>query len=83
MKNGIHHGLKNIVHTKKNSELIKELYDLYSSLNEHNNIKLNYIKAHTGLQDDDSIGNEMADKLATEALNKFELKPNDIRKYFK
>ena len=73
---------KNILHTKKNSELIKELYDLYSSLNEHNAIKLNYIKAHTGLQDEDSIGNEIADKLATEALNKFELKPNDIRKYF-
>lgn len=73
---------KNIVHTKKNYKLISEIFDIYSSLNEHNNIKLIYIKAHTGLQDEDSIGNEIADKLATDALNKCELKPNDIRKYF-
>tara|TARA_B100001093_G_C26478286_1_gene863701 strand:- start:218 stop:784 length:567 start_codon:yes stop_codon:yes gene_type:complete len=73
---------KNIVDTKKNYKLISEIYNLYSSLNDHNNIKLIYIKAHTGLQDENSIGNEMADKLATDALKKFPLKPMDIRKFF-
>ena len=73
---------KNIVHTKKNYKLISEIFDIYSSLNEHNNIKLVYIKAHTGLQDEDSIGNEMADKLAVDALKKFPLKTMDIRKFF-
>ena len=73
---------QNIVHKKKNNELIKELYDIYSSLNDHNNINLIYIKAHTGFQDEDSIGNSIADELATKAL-KFENKTGDIRNYFK
>ena len=73
---------QNIVHKKKNSELITELYKVYSAVNEHNNINLVYIKAHTGFQDEDSIGNSIADELATKAL-KFENKTNDIKKYFK
>lgn len=74
---------QNIVKKKQNNELIKEIYELYSSLNEHNMITLRYIKAHTGLQDEDSIGNAIADELATSALKNFDLKPNDITKYFK
>jgi ribonuclease HI len=73
---------QNIVKKKQNNELITDIYNLYSSLNEHNNIKLNYIKAHTGLNDEDSIGNQKADELATNAL-KFENKIGDIRNYFK
>ena len=73
---------QNIVHKKKNSKLITELYKVYSAVNEHNNINLVYIKAHTGFQDEDSIGNSIADELATKAL-KFENKTNDIRNYFK
>ena len=72
----------NIVKEKKNHELITEIYDLYSSLNDHNMIQLRYIKAHTGNNDEDSIGNAKADELATSALKKFEIKPNDITKYF-
>jgi len=74
---------QNIVHKKKNSELITELYKVYSAVNEHNNINLVYIKAHTGFQDEDSIGNSIADELATNALKKFDFKTNDIKKYFK
>ena len=73
---------QNIVKKKKNHELITEIYDLYSSLNDHNMIQLRYIKAHTGYNDEDSIGNAKADELATSALKKFEIKPNDITKYF-
>ena len=73
---------QNIVYKKKNNELITELYDIYSSLNDHNNINLIYIKAHTGYQDEDSIGNSIADELASKAL-KFENKTGDIRNYFK
>jgi hypothetical protein len=73
---------QNIVHKKKNSELITELYKVYSAVNEHNNINLVYIKAHTGFQDEDSIGNSIADEHATNAL-KFDFKTNDIKKYFK
>mgnify|MGYP005666931505 CR=1 FL=1 len=42
-----------------------------------------YIEAHTGFNDEDSIGNAKADELATSALKNFDLKPNDITKYFK
>jgi len=69
---------KKIVKKKKNHKLITELYNLYSKLN----VTLIHIRAHTGLNDEHSLGNEKADQLATFAL-KFENKPNDITKYFK
>lgn len=47
----------------KNLELIQEGYELYKKLN---NIKLVKVKGHN-----DIIGNEMADALATNNLNKF------------
>lgn len=50
-----------------NKNLVKELYTLYNS---YDNIKLDYIKAHTGKNDIHSIGNEMADKLARQAVGK-------------
>ena len=46
------------------------------------NVSLIHIRAHTGLNDEHSLGNDNADQLATFAL-KFENKPNDITKYFK
>lgn len=48
----------------KNFELVCELYELV----EKNNIKYEHIKAHTGLTDEHSYGNEQADKLANNAI---------------
>jgi ribonuclease HI len=48
----------------KNFELVEELYQLV----EQNNIKYEHIKAHTGLTDEHSYGNEQADKLANNAI---------------
>ena len=65
--------------SKKNVLLIKETYDLYVQLP----VYLFHIKAHTNLKDEHSIGNAMADKLATYALqNKFEIGGGNILKYF-
>jgi ribonuclease HI len=48
----------------KNFELVCELYELV----EKNNIKYEHVKAHTGLTDEHSYGNEQADKLANNAI---------------
>lgn len=48
----------------KNFELVQELYQLV----EQYNIKYEHIKAHTGLDDEHSYGNEQADKLANNAI---------------
>ena len=45
----------------KNLELIKQGYELF---NKYNNVNIFHIKAHTGLTDKLSIGNENADRLA-------------------
>jgi len=45
----------------KNLELIKRGYELF---NKYNNVNIFHIKAHTGLSDQLSIGNENADRLA-------------------
>lgn len=50
-----------------NKSLVKNLYELY---NQYDNIKIEYVKAHTGKNDIHSIGNDMADKLAKDALGK-------------
>ncbi len=55
--------------TKTKSEI--KNFDLVFRLNtliEANNIKLEYVKAHTGLTDEHSYGNEQADKLANNAI---------------
>ena len=73
---------KGIVKTKKNHELLTEIYNLYKEFNKTSFI---YIKAHTGLNDEHSMGNSVADELASNAL-KFELKSktktNDILNYY-
>jgi len=48
-----------------NQELVKKAYYLFKN---KNNIELKHIKAHTGKQDEHSLGNEMADELANEAI---------------
>jgi len=50
-----------------NHELVEEAFELYHN---KSNISLIHIKAHTNKQDELSIGNANADKLATEATNK-------------
>ena len=55
---------KNDFKNKKNIDIIKKIYHLYKKLNIH----LEYIKAHTNLQDEHSLGNEIADRLATNCL---------------
>ena len=42
-----------------------------------------YVRAHTGYTDENSIGNSIADRLANDALKKFDNKQIDIRKFFK
>jgi len=49
---------------KKNIEIIKNIYDNIQNLH----IKFNYIKAHTNLPDEHSMGNSEADQLATNSL---------------
>jgi len=53
---------------RKNQELIDKIYDL---LQKYPRINLNYIRAHTGYQDEHSLGNEKADSLAVQGINKF------------
>ena len=55
----------NTLDGKKNIDLIKKAYKLFKK---YNNVSLYYIKAHTNLKDDHSIGNNMADTLAGEAI---------------
>jgi ribonuclease HI len=45
----------------QNLELIKRGYELF---NKYNNVNIFHIKAHTGLSDELSVGNENADRLA-------------------
>ena len=49
----------------KNREFIEPIYSI---LKENSRIKLVHIKAHTGFQDEDSIGNDKADELAVGSL---------------
>ena len=48
-----------------NKDLVKKIYTLYK---EKKNVEFRHIKAHTGKKDIHSIGNENADRLATESI---------------
>jgi len=63
---------------EQNFPLIDETYKLYKELNPI----MTHVRSHTGNTDEHSLGNEIADKLATDVLNKFENKTGDILKYF-
>ena len=49
---------------KKNIDILRKIEPLYHKMN----IKFQHIRAHTGLQDEHSIGNANADRLAVECL---------------
>ena len=55
---------KNIVDKKKNVDLIRPIHLYYRS----NNFEFRHINSHTGLQDEHSLGNEEADRLATNGM---------------
>lgn len=55
---------KNDLENKKNTDILSEIEPLYNKMN----IKFQHIRAHTGLQDEHSIGNANADRLAVECL---------------
>ena len=55
---------KNDLENKKNTDILSEIEPLYNKMN----IKFKHIRAHTGLQDEHSIGNANADRLAVESL---------------
>lgn len=63
---------------KQNVELIHDTYKLCLDMKPH----LHYIKAHTNLNDEHSLGNAVADQLANDALDKFEINDKGILKYF-
>ena len=49
-----------------NKELVKEIYTIFSN---YKNIKIKYVKAHTKNEDENSLGNKNADKLAVLSLS--------------
>ena len=63
-------------HPIPNIEIIKKGLELMRP-----NIHLKYVKSHTGLKNEHSIGNEMADRLAYQAIGKY-LNKRMVRKYF-
>ena len=62
-----------------NKELVKIIYNLYKN---EENIRWKHIRSHTGLKDEDSLGNEEADKLANLAIgiNTSTVSENKIKK---
>ena len=56
---------KNKVDEKKNVDLIRPIHQYYRA----NNFEFRHINSHTGLQDEHSLGNEEADRLATNAIS--------------
>ena len=59
-------GYKNKKGYVPNHELVKTAYELFKN---NSNVEIKHIKAHTGKQDELSIGNEGADMLANLSLN--------------
>jgi ribonuclease HI len=52
--------------TVQNQELIQSIYEMLMKLKE---VTFKHIKAHTNKNDEDSIGNRMADTLAVKSIN--------------
>ena len=55
---------KNDLENKKNTDILKTIKPFYDKLN----VTFQHIRAHTGLQDEHSLGNDRADRLAVESL---------------
>ena len=58
-------GWKNKDKDIPNVEIVKVLYGFCKK---HNNVKFTHVRAHTGLEDEHSIGNDHADRLANLAI---------------
>jgi ribonuclease HI len=58
-----------------NVELGRELYELY---NNNENVEIEHVKSHTGLNDELSLGNNEADKLAYKSIG---IEKNDNKLY--
>ncbi len=52
----------------KNKDIIEKIYDMLSHMKD---IKFLYVKGHSKCDDENSIGNNFADKLATKSISKF------------
>tara|TARA_B000000532_G_scaffold216080_1_gene188111 strand:+ start:569 stop:1204 length:636 start_codon:yes stop_codon:yes gene_type:complete len=50
---------------RKNIDILHKIYDIYKKLD----VEFIHVRAHTGLNDIHSLGNDMADKLAVRSLN--------------
>ena len=62
-----------------NHELVKQIYELFL----HNqNVYIEHIRAHTGLNDELSLGNEGADRLANEAIGLKSCPYENKQKYY-
>ena len=61
-----------------NHELVKKVYECFEA---NKNVEIKHIKAHTGLTDELSLGNEGADKLANESIGS-ESCPYQKHKYY-
>ena len=55
---------KNKLQGKKNIDILERIHQLTKQVN----IKFEYIRAHTNLSDEHSVGNSMADQLATQCI---------------
>ena len=55
---------RNDLENKKNTDILQTIKPFYDKLN----VTFQHIRAHTGLQDEHSLGNDMADRLAVECL---------------
>ena len=60
---------KNWCEDIKNKELVEKLYKLYNINKNSQYTFLQHIYSHTGNQDEHSLGNEQADRLAYDSLN--------------
>ena len=62
---GLKHAKKDWVEMFPNKDLVRKLYNTIQKMS---NLTLQYIRAHTGLSDVHSMGNEQADLLASQAI---------------
>ena len=59
---------KKVLLRQKNHELISDIVNLYQNISKKTKVNFKYVEAHTGKNDEDSVGNSIADQLASQAL---------------
>ena len=57
--------LANKLQSKKNIDLLKTIHELLQDLD----VTFEHVRSHTNLQDEHSIGNQIADRLATRSIS--------------